>query len=58
MSEDKLLRRNLAVYISNDFATKKKILKTHHDNLLLKYFARVRTQNAIRRKYFLIKHAI
>ena len=52
MSEDELLRRNLAVYVSNDFVTKKEILKTHHDDFFSNYFARVRTEDAIRKKYF------
>ena len=52
MSEDELLCRDLAVYVSNDFATKKKILKIHYDDSLLNHFARVRTENAICRKYF------
>ena len=52
MSEDELLRRNFAVYVLNDFVTKKKIFKTHHDDFFLNHFARVRTENAIRKKYF------
>ena len=52
MSEDELLRRNFAIYVSNDFVTKKKILKIHHDDFFLNYFARVRTENAIHKKYF------
>ena len=52
MNEDKLLRRNLAIYILNDFITKKKIFKIHHDNFLLNHFARVWTENVIRKKYF------
>ena len=41
MSEDELLRRNLTIYVSNDFVIKKEILKTHHDNFFLNHFARV-----------------
>ena len=52
MSEDELLRRNFAVYVSNNFITKKKIFKIHHDNFFLNYFARVQIENAIRKKYF------
>ena len=52
MSEDELLHRNLAIYVSNDFITKKKIFKTHHNNFFSSHFARVRTENAIHRKYF------
>ena len=51
-SENELLRRNLAIYVSNDFVTKKKIFKTHHNNFLLNHFARVWIENAIRKKYF------
>ena len=52
MNEDELLRRGLAVYVSNDFVTKEEIFKIHHDNFFSSYFARVRTENAIRKKYF------
>ena len=52
MSENELLHRSFAVYVSNDFVTKKEILKTHHDNFFSNHFARVRTENAIRKKYF------
>ena len=41
MSEDELLRRNLAVYVSNDFVMKKKIFRIHHDDFLSDHFARV-----------------
>ena len=41
MSENELLRRNLTIYVSNDFVTKKKIFKTHHNDSFLNYFARV-----------------
>ena len=52
MSEDELLRRSLAIYVLNDFITKEKIFKTHHDDFFSDHFARVRTENTIRRKYF------
>ena len=52
MNENKLLRRDLAIYVSNDFVIKKKILKIHHDNFILNHFARVWTENAIRKKFF------
>ena len=32
MSEDELLRRNFAIYVSNDFVTKKEIFKIHHND--------------------------
>ena len=52
MNENKLLRRSLAVYVSNDSATKKEIFKIHYNNFFSNHFARVRIENAIRRKYF------
>ena len=52
MSEDELLRRDLAVYVSNDPVTKKEIFKIHYDDFFSSHFARVRTENAIRKKYF------
>ena len=52
MNEDELLRRDFAVYVSDDSVTKKEILKTHHDDSILNHFARVRIKNAIRKKYF------
>ena len=52
MNEDELLRRDLAIYVSNDFVMKKKILKIHYDDFFSSYFARVRTENTIRKKYF------
>ena len=52
INENELLRRNLAIYVSNDSVTKKEILKTHYNDFLSNHFARVWTENAIRRKYF------
>ena len=52
MSEDELLRRDLAIYVLNDFAMKKEIFKTHYDDFFLNHFARVWTENTIRKKYF------
>ena len=52
MSEDELLRRNLAIYILNNSVMKKEIFKIHYDNFLSNYFARVRTENIICKKYF------
>ena len=52
MSENELLRRGLAIYVSNDSAIKKKIFKIYYDDFFLNHFARVRTENAIRKKYF------
>ena len=52
MSEDELLCRNFVIYVLNDFVTKKKILKIHHDDFFSNLFARVWTENAIHEKYF------
>ena len=52
MSENKLSRRNFAIYISDNSATKKNFFKIYYDNLFLNYFTRARTENAICRKYF------
>ena len=41
MNENELLRRNLAIYVLNDFVMKKEIFKTHHNNFFSNYFARV-----------------
>ena len=32
MNENKLLRRNFVIYVSNNSVTKKEIFKIHHDN--------------------------
>ena len=50
MNENELLRRSFTVYVSNDFITKKKIFKIYYDNFLSNYFARVQTENTIRKK--------
>ena len=52
MNEDELLRRDLAVYVSDDSATKKEILKIYYDDSFSNHFARARTENAIHKKYF------
>ena len=52
MSENELLRRSLAVYVSNDSVTKKEIFRIHHDDFFSDHFARVWIENAIRKKYF------
>ena len=52
MGENELLRRDLAIYVSNDSVTKKEIFKIHHDDFFSDHFARVRIKNAIRKKYF------
>ena len=52
MKENELFRRDLAIYVSNDLVTKKKILRMNHDDFDANHFARVRIENAIRRKYY------
>ena len=52
MNEDELLCRDLAVYISDSFHTKKRILKIYSNNLFSNHLARTQTENTIRRKYF------
>ena len=52
MSEDELLHQSLAIYVSNDFITKKEILKIHHDDFFSNHFTRVWTENTIRKKNF------
>ena len=52
MNEDELLRQNLAIYVSNDFVMKKEIFQIHYNDFFLNYFARVQTENVIRKKYF------
>ena len=41
MNKNKLLHRNHAIYISNNFIMKKETFKTHYNNFLLNHFARV-----------------
>jgi len=52
MKNDELLRRDLAVYIFNDSATRDEILYMNHDDLKADYFAHTCIKNAIRRKYY------
>ena len=52
MSEDELLCQDLAIYVSNNFVIKKEILKIYYDDFFSNHFARVRTENVIRKKYF------
>ena len=52
VSEDGLLRRGLAAYVPNDPATKEEILHMNHDDLSAGHFARKRTEQSIRSKYY------
>ena len=52
VSEDGLLRRGLAVYVPSDPATKEEILHMNHDDPSAGHFARKRTEEGIRSKYY------
>ncbi len=52
MKNDELLRRDLAVYVLNDFATRNEILHMNHDDFEADHFACTRIKTAIRRKYY------
>ncbi len=52
MGDDELLRRDLAVYVPNDSATRDEILRMNHDDPEAGHFARARIEAAIRRKYY------
>jgi len=52
MKNDELLRRDLAVYVFNDFATRDKILHINHNDFKADYFACACIKTAIRRKYY------
>ena len=52
VGEDGLLRRGLAVYVPNDPATKEEILQANHDDPSAGHFAKKRTEEGIRSKYY------
>ena len=52
MRNDELLRRDLTVYVFNDFATRNEILHMNHDDLEADHFAYAHIKTAIRRKYY------
>ena len=52
IGEDGLLRRGLAVYVPNDPATKEEIFRMNHDDPSAGHFARKRTEEGIRSKYY------
>jgi len=52
MRDNKLLRRDLAIYVLNDSATRDEILHMNHDDLEADHFACVCIKTAIRRKYY------
>ncbi len=52
MKDDKLLCRDLAVYVFNDSATRDEILHMNHDDLKADHFACTHIKTVIRRKYY------
>ena len=52
ISENELLRKNLAVYVSKNSITKKKIFRINHDNSSAEHFAKFRIMTIIRKKYY------
>ncbi len=55
IKDDELLRRDLAVYVFNDSATRNEILRMNHDDFKTDHFACARIKTAIRRKYYWLK---
>ncbi len=55
MRNDELLRRDLAVYVFNDSATRNKILRMNHDDFEADHFAHTHIKTVIRRKYYWLK---
>ncbi len=55
MKDDELLRRDLAVYVLNDSATRNEILHMNHDDLEADHFACAYIKTVIRRKYHWLK---
>ncbi len=52
MKNDELLRRDLAVYVFNDSATRNEILHMNHDDFEADHFAYAHIKTVIRRKYY------
>ncbi len=55
MRNDELLRRDLAVYVLNNSATRNEILRMNHDDFEADHFAHAHIKTAIRRKYYWLK---
>ncbi len=55
MRNDELLRRDLAVYVLNDSATRNEILHMNHDDFEADHFTCACIKIAIRRKYYWLK---
>ena len=52
INENELLRKSLAMYVSKNSTTRKKIFRTNHDDSNAEHFARFRIMTAIRKKYY------
>ena len=52
VEKNELLRRDLAIYVFENFATKQEILRMNHDDSNVEHFARTRIEDVVRRKYF------
>ncbi len=52
MRNNELLRRDLAVYVLNDSATRNEILHMNHDDFKADHFAYAHIKTVIRRKYY------
>ncbi len=55
IKNDELLRRDLAIYVLNDSATRNEILHMNHDHFEADHFAYACIETAIRRKYYWLK---
>jgi len=55
MRNDKLLCRDLAVYVLNDSATRDEIMCINHDDFEADHFACTHIKTVIRRKYYWLK---
>ena len=52
VEKNELFRRDLAIYVFEDFVIREKILRMNHDDSDAEHFARAKIEDAIRRKYF------
>ena len=52
VEKNELFRRDFAIYVFENFVIRKKILRMNHDDSNIKHFARVKIENAIKRKNF------
>ena len=52
VEKNELFRRDFAIYVFEDFATKQEIFRMNHDDSNVEHFARTRIEDVIKRKYF------